>query len=265
MAFRSANLAIHAIKFNSAVSCDFLDMYNNFIDKEIKSSKEGPKNRTFAPSQMRCDRVSWFRLRGVEPDKIKEPDRTLSFTAEIGTACHETIQDRLIRNMKDDWITVNQWIEQNPEFFKDYDMDLDTSRGNETLIELRKPFPVRFACDGIVRFQDKIRLLEIKTSEFSSWNDLTEPKPQHLDQIKCYSTLLHIPDVLFLYEDRQYGDFKCFEVQVTEFEQDALRERMQRIMDLADACIAPEGLPVGDSWCTSSMCPYYKTCQSWGR
>ena len=174
MAFRNANLAIHAIKFNSAVSCEFLEMYNDLTDKEIREDKEGPKNRTFAPSQMRCDRISWFRLRGVEPDKIREPDKALAFTAQVGTCCHEEIQNRLIRNLGTDWITVQHWVDQNPEVFKDYDMDLDTSKGNETLIDLRHPYPVRFACDGIIRFNDKIRLLEIKTSEFSSWNDLIE-------------------------------------------------------------------------------------------
>ena len=265
MAFRNANLAIHSIKFNSATSSDFLDMYTGLLDNEIKNKNEGPKQRTFAPSQMRCDRVSWFRLRGVQPDKIKEPDKTLSFTAEVGTSCHENIQKRLIENLGKDWVTVQSWVDDNPMYFLDYDMDLDTSRGNETLINMRHPYPVRFACDGIVRFKDKIRLLEIKTSEFSSWNDLIEPKPEHLDQIKCYSTLLHIPDVLFLYQERQYGGLKCFEVTVSETEQEELRTRMSRIMELVDACIAPDGLPVGDKWCSYNMCPYYKKCQEWGR
>lgn len=265
MAFRNANLALHMIKFNSAVSCDFLDAYNAIVDKEIIEKNEGPKQRTFAPSQMRCDRVSWFRLRGVDPDKISQPDRGLTFTADVGTACHENIQNRLIRDLGEDWITVQQWVDANPDFFNDYDMTLDTSRGNETLIELRKPFPVRFACDGIIKFQNKVRLLEIKTSEYNSWNDLTEPKPKHLDQIKCYATLLHIPDVLFLYQERNYGECKCFEVTVSESEQAALKERMTHIMELVDANIAPDGLPIGDDWCSPSMCPYHAKCKEWGR
>lgn len=265
MSFRNANLSAHMITFNSADSCDFLEMYNNLLDDEIRHKNEGPKQRTFAPSQMRCDRVSWFRLRGVEPDKIREPDRALSFTAEVGTACHENIQTRLIDSLGKDWISVQSWVDDNPEYFIDYSMTLDTSRGNETLIDMKYPYPVRFACDGIIRFKDKVRLLEIKTSEFSSWNDMIDPKQEHLDQIKCYATLLHIPDVLFLYQERNYGGFKCFEVQVTDQEQSELKTRMSRIMELADACIAPEGLPIGDKWCTPSMCPYYKKCQEWGR
>lgn len=263
MAFRSANLTAHMIKFNSAVSSDFLDLYLSIVDQEIVDKNLEPKHKTFAPSQMRCDRMSWFRLRGTEPDRIAVPDKGLNFTAQIGTACHEMIQKRLINKLGDDWISVKQWISMNPESFSDYDMNI-TEKEYESMIELKKPYPVRFACDGIIRFKDKIRLLEIKTAEFSSLNDLTRPKEKHMDQIKCYSTLLHIPDAIFLYCDRQYGDLKCFEVIVTDYEQRQMREKMNKVMESVETNIAPQGLPKGDPDCTSNMCPYYKKCQEWG-
>lgn len=264
MAFRSANITAHLVKFNSAVSSDFLDMYENLLDEEIKAQNNGPKHRTFAPSQMRCDRVSWFRLRGTPPDKIKSPDRGLDFTAKIGTACHEIIQERLSAKLGSDWVSPEEWIAVNPEKFQDYDMSFRYKQ-HETLIDMKAPYPVRFACDGIIRFQNKIRLLEIKTIDFSALQDLIEPMPKHLDQIKCYATLLHIPDALFLYEDRQYGDMKCFEIHISENESDDLRARMTRIMELAEANIAPDGLPYGDPACGSNMCPYYAVCKQWGR
>lgn len=264
MGFRSLNLSAHMIKFNSAASSDFLQMYTDLIEDEIRNKNAEPKHQTFAPSQMRCDRVSWFRLRGTQPDKIKTPDTGLNFTAQVGTACHEAIQKRLSEHLGSDWISVEEWVDSNPELFSDYEMTLE-HKGFETQIGLVKPYPVRFACDGIMKFQDKVRLLEIKTAEFSSLSDLTGPKEKHLDQIKCYATLLHIPDVIFLYQDRQYGDLKCFEVKVLEYEMDDLRKRMDTIMHLAEVNIAPEGLPVGDPDCTSNMCPYYQKCKEWGR
>ena len=264
MAFRSANLAAHMMKFNSAVSSDFLDWYSNIVDQEIKDSRSHAVHKTFAPSQMRCDRVSWFRLRGTAPDVLKEPDKTLNFTAQVGTACHEMIQKRLIEHLGNDWIPVQSWVNNNPMYFIDYDMDI-TTKGYESTIDLRTPYPVRFACDGIIRFKEQVYLLEIKTSEFSSLQNMTRPKDKHMDQIKCYSTLLHIPRVLFLYEDRTYGDMKCFEVTITEKEQDEVRLKMDRVMDLAEANIAPEGLPVGDPDCSSNMCRYWKKCKEWGR
>lgn len=264
MGFRSANLGAHMIKFNSAVSSDFLDMYTKCIEKEIVESNSEVKHKTFAPSQMRCDRVSWFRLRGTQPDKVNNPDIGLNFTAQIGTACHEAIQARLSKELGSDWISVNRWVEMNPEIFAGYDMEIK-QKGYESLIDLKKPYPVRFACDGIINYQGKIRLLEIKTAEFASLNDLTGPKEKHLDQIKCYSTLLHIPNVIFLYQERTYGDMKCFEITIPEYAQDDIRTRMSNVMHLAEVNIAPDGLPINDPDCTPSMCPYYKKCKEWGR
>lgn len=252
------------MKFNSAVSADFLNLYTSLIEEEIIEENLEPKHKTFAPSQMRCKRVSWFRLRGTQPDRVKSPDITLDFTAQVGTACHEAIQARLSSALQEDWIPVRRYIKTHPEYFSDYDMDIE-EKGYETQLELRSPYPVRFACDGIINFQGKIRLLEIKTAEFSSLNDLTGPKEKHLDQIKCYSTLLHIPDVIFLYQDRQYGEMKCFEVHVSETEWNDVKKQMEEVMYLAEVNIAPEGLPAGDPDCSPSMCPYSQVCKEWGR
>lgn len=264
MAFRTANIAAHMMKFNSAVSSDFLDMYTGLWEDEIRQDSEQPKHKTFAPSQMRCDRVSWFRLRGTQPDKVRTPDIGLNFTAQVGTSCHEAIQERLSTALGSDWISVQEWIDQNTEVFRDYDMEI-TTKGYESMIDLCSPYPVRFACDGIVRFQDKVRLLEIKTSEFSSLNDLTGPKLKHIDQIKCYATLLHIPDVIFLYQERNYGDMKCFEYTVTPMMQEEVRAKMDSVLEAVETNIAPRGLPIGDPDCNPNMCPYAKVCKEWGR
>jgi hypothetical protein len=77
--------------------------------------------------------------------------------------------------------------------------------------------------------------------------------------------LLHIPDVLFLYQDRQYGGLKCFELSISLLDQQAVFDRMSKVLQLVKAHIAPDGLPIGDPWCSPSMCPYYKKCKEWGR
>lgn len=262
MAFRSANLTSKMIKFNSTASCELLDMYSNLVEQELIESSQELKQQTFAPSQMRCDRVSWFRLRGVQPDKVTAPDKGLNFTAEIGIACHEIIQTRLKKKLQSDWIEVEDWVKTNPDLFADYDMTI-TKAGLESRVEMRKPYPVRFGCDGIIRFMNKVWLLEIKTSEPSSLVNLIEPKQKHMDQIRCYSTLLKIPNVLFLYEDRQYGEQKCFEVTITEDDWGATKKKMDNVLDCVQCNIAPDGLPVGDPDCNPNMCPFFKKCKEW--
>lgn len=261
MAFRPLGANGHLIKFNSANSAEFLQMYTDILDNEIKEHNDKPKSKSFAPSSFRCDRYSWFKLRGVQPDAISVPDRTLQFSADIGTACHELIQGRLSEKLGADWINVKDYLDSVPRQFS-YDI---VQKGFESLIEIKEPYPVRFACDGLLRWKDKLYLLEIKTSEFGSFDSLVEPKPKHIDQIKCYCALLDLSNVLVVYQDRQYGGMKCFELTVSETEKKAVLDKMQYIIQMVDANIAPEGLPVGDEHCSSNMCPYYKKCKEWGR
>jgi hypothetical protein len=258
MAFRQANLE-RLIKFNSAASSLFLDEYSRMIDKDIDKENTKP-SQTIAPSSSRCLRKTWFRLRGTEVDKSCSRDRTLQFTAEVGTACHEVIQQRLSRYLGDRWIDVAEYLKAN---VNDHEFEVE-KHGFETRIAF-KDIPIRFACDGVIKLQGVTYLLEIKSSDFGSFDELTAPKPQHIDQVKCYGTMLHIDRVLFLYVDRQYGGLKCFEVVIKQQDKDAVNNNIKHVMDCVDSGLAPEPLPKGDSWCSSAMCPYFKTCAQYGR
>lgn len=261
MAFKSWN-ANHLAKFNTGNSSEFLDRYESFVDYKIKVKAEEPSHQTFSGSSFGCDRRSWFRLKGTVPDDVAIPDKTLNFTAEIGTACHRIIQSNLQEMLDMDWVSVEDYMKvQSYPFQYDIRSDEDSL---ESLVHVYDP-PIRFACDGLIRWKGKIYLLEIKTSEFSSWNDLTEPKSQHVDQIKCYASLLNIHDVLFLYQDRQYGGLKCYEVTITDTDMKAVFDRFRYVQDMVAKNLAPEALPKGHPWCTPSMCPYYHKCAEYGR
>ena len=265
MAFRSW-APQHIAKFNSAASSEFLDFYENYVDEQIKKDAARPSNKTFAASSFRCDRKSWFRLRGVQPDTVTVPDRGLQFTADIGTACHRIIQTNLKAGLKENWLSVSKYLNdlEQTDYKFTYNLKEDED-GLETLVEVTDPYPVRFACDGLIRWNDTIYLLEIKTSEYSSWNDMTDPKEEHIDQVKCYATLLHLDNVLFLYQDRQHGDFKCYELKVTSLDKENIVNRFEHVMKCVKTNLAPDPLPKGDKWCNPSMCPYYKKCSEYGR
>ena len=262
MAFRQLNLD-HLARFNSSASSKFLDKYESYVDSVLIERSKEKSHKTFAPSAFRCDRRSWFRLRGVDPDEIRTPDRVMDFSAEMGTACHRMIQTNLKNLLKENWIDVSEYLKENLKIDSEYRCERDES-GLETLIEIDNP-PVRFACDGIVKIDGQYYLLEIKSSEYSSWNDLTDPKPHHVDQVKCYCTLLNLDKVIFMYIDRQYGGIKCFEESVTSLDKINISERFEYVQRMVESNLAPEGLPVGDRWCTPNMCPYYKKCQEYGR
>ena len=257
MSFHTADFQ-HLSKFNSAVSCHFISDYENYVKSKIELEKSEPKSQMFAPSSIRCKRISWFRLRGVQPDVNKDPDLTLNFTADIGTSCHRIIQENLINLYKDSWIPVADYLSK---VCPDYEYKLEEV-GFETQVEIQNP-PVRFSCDGILFLDNKYYLLEIKTASYSSFDQLTGPKPEHMDQIRCYSTLLRLPNVLVLYVDRQYGSLKCFEISVSLEDMENVNAMFRDVQNSVKSMIAPPKLPANDPWCTPSHCLYYRKCQEW--
>lgn len=257
MSFHTADFQ-HLAKFNSATSCHFIDDYEAHVKSKIQALNAEPKSQTFAPSSVRCKRISWFRLRGVQPDVNSDPDLALNFTADIGTACHRIVQENLVELYKDRWIPVAHYFEM---FKPAYEYKLEEN-GFETQVEVLDP-PVKFACDGILFLNNKYYLLEIKTSSYSTFDQLTGPKPEHIDQIKCYATLLNIENVLVLYVDRAYGTLKCFEITVSLEDMCETKQMFEDVQSFAKTMIAPPRLLKNDSWCTPSHCLYYKKCQEW--
>lgn len=249
---------VHLAPFNSANSSDFLDLYNNAVDETILEGESKTPSRTFAPSSIRCKRVSWFRLRGVEPEQESSVDRTLNFTATVGTACHQTIQENLSRKLGKDWIDAEDYLAKANLPYK----YACRKNGYETQIEIFEPVPIKFAPDGIIFWKGKYWLLEIKTSEYSSFDKLTDPKPQHIDQIKCYATLLNIHNALVLYQDRMYGGLKCFEVSITESDMKQIWDMFKEVQDCVAKNVAPPK-PEDKKNCNPSMCRYYNRCKEW--
>ena len=262
MGFRSANLD-HVATFNSAISHDLIEIYNNQLDEDIRYKSSCIPSRTFAPSSMRCKRKSWFRLRGDDPDSLPTCDRVLEFNAAIGTACHEMIQGRLISALKShdkfEWVDVESYLQSiYPE-----DRYECSKYGYETRIHIFHP-PIKFSCDGLLKSSSEYYLFEIKSCEYSAWNDLTEPKSEHIDQFNIYCTLLKINKGLFFYVDRQYGGIKCYEHQVPMNVQSKVFSDMKEVQEYAEFQIAPQGLPSGDPWCKPQMCPYFHKCREYG-
>lgn len=244
-------------RYNSAISSDFLNLYESALDEVILDGETKTPSRTFAPSQIKCKRVSWFRLRGVQPEQEEVVDRALNFTAQIGTACHQKIQEILSTKLSQNWIDVEEYLKSEPRPY-----EYTCVKGDyETKIEIIDP-PVKFAPDGLLLYKGQYRLLEIKTSEYSSFEKLTEPKPQHIDQVKCYCTLLGLHNALVVYQDRIYGSLKCYEVNVTDADMQQMWDMFKEVQDCVKKNIAP-AKPENTRYCSPSYCRYYNKCKEW--
>jgi CRISPR/Cas system-associated exonuclease Cas4 (RecB family) len=249
---------VNQSRFNSITSCNFLEDYNEFVSQQILNEELRQPSMTFAPSAVRCKRISWFRLRGVAPEQEVNVDKTLNHIAQVGTACHRIIQQNLMALLGDDWLDVETYL--NSQHLP-YEYTC-TKNETETLVVIQDP-PIKFAPDGIIRYQGKTYLLEIKTSEFSSFEKLDAPKPHHIDQIKCYGTILNLHDAIVIYQDRQYGAVKCYEFHITDADMKSTWNMFKEVQECVRTNIAPPKLPKGDKWCNRAHCRYYNKCQEW--
>ena len=256
MGFRKLD-AKEACQFNSTLTSNLVFQYESFLNKKIENEIIRTRSQTFAPSGFRCARQQWFRLRGVDPDKPKKVDRSLDFTAFLGTCCHERLQSHIKEMLPTAWVELADYLETKPEIKEKVVLEKD---GYETKVSMNSP-PVRFACDGILKIEDKYYLLEIKTSEGSSFSHLTGPKPNHVDQVNCYCALLDIEDVIMIYQERNYGTVKSYQFSVPKYQRTEILHKMKYIMECVDNNIAPEKLPYGDLSC--SGCSYQSKCKLW--
>lgn len=265
MAFRTADFR-HLAKFNSATSSKLLDAYEEIRKQRILKDASEPSSRTFAPSSFRCERKCWFRIRGVQPDAPSIPDTSMDFMAEIGTACHGVIQRNLVEGLITsesgiEWIDVETYL-NSIQFGDTYEYTVERN-GYETMVEITKPYPIRFSVDGLLRIGERYYLFEVKTAEHASFESLVEPKAQHVDQVTSYCAILRLDAVLFLYQDRQYGDIKVYEVNVADSAKQLVFDKMDRVLDMVEKNLAPEGLPSrDDTWC--KYCDYRLKCSQWG-
>lgn len=259
MAFKQASFN-RCVRFNSEASSNLLYAYENAVDAKIRNEQSEIRHKTFAPSQFRCDRLSWFRLRGTEPDKLRVPDRSLEFRAMLGTACHRDIQSNLKAMLKDDWIALSDYLKINNFLNAEAEESPDSL---ESFITINDP-PVRFACDGLIRWNGNYALIEIKSVEASVWDELLQPLPEHKDQITCYGALLRIHKVFMLYVNRISGEIKCFEVDLDVYATEQVLTRMRYVQDMVAKTLAPAGLGRKDKWCNENYCPYYYKCKEYG-
>lgn len=260
MAFTQAHSTLIG-RFNSTRSCELLEAYDSYRDSKIQKNISRVASKTIAPSAFRCARRCWFRLRGAEPDTLKNPDKILDFSANLGTACHTIMQTDLKNMLGCDWLDVTTYLD-TINFKARYKYTLkSTDNSLETRISIESP-PINFSCDGIIRWKGEIYLLEIKTCDYGTFQDLISPKAEHIDQVKLYASLLQLSNVIFIYQDRVYGNIKVYEYEVTRSDVKYVNDTIQYILDCVDAQVAACRLPRGDKWCIN--CPYTVKCKEWG-
>ena len=203
----------------------------------------------------------YFQIVGAEQDKDRSNSCMVGI-CESGTDRHERIQDAVC-HMKDfgidcEYISVADFVTQNNLT----DLEIKEQKGFETKL-YNKRYNISFMCDGIIKYRGKYYILEIKTESIYKWQNRKDVAEEHLSQGTAYSVSFGIDEVIFLYENRDNCDKKCFLLVVTpEMKMELVSKIEQCDQFVAEFKVPPKPTDLPRSVCT--YCGYKSECKKVG-
>lgn len=208
---RSALKNICKLIEESQVEVAVQDAFLRDLKRSIELTDEQNARKpsmSYKPSSMQCMRNMYYQRIGIEPDK-GTANSCLIGICESGTDRHERVQNAVSR-MKDngidcEYIDVGKFVrERNLQ-----DIAIVGKQGNETKL-YNTTYNISFLCDGIIRYKGHYYILEIKTESVYKWTNRTGVDPSHENQATAYSISLELPEVIFLYINRDNCDMKAY-------------------------------------------------------
>lgn len=196
------------------VEQSFVNDLSYTIECIDKKNKRIP-SKTFKPSSIgSCKRNIYFQLTGAKQDEGRS-SYTLIGICESGTDRHIRLQEAIC-SMKDfgidcEFIDIADFV----KYRNLTDIEIIEKSGIETKC-YNKRYNISFLTDGIIRYCGKYYILEIKTEMAHKYYEHKNVRPEHIPQGVTYYLSFGIPDVLYLYENRDSLDKKAFHFVATE-------------------------------------------------
>lgn len=229
---------------------------------ELTSFKKKRKpSKTYKPSSMNCIRQSYYQIVGKEPDE-GTTNYSLIGICNSGTDIHERIQLAVSLMQTNDidcgYMDVGEFVKQRN---LDY-LDIVSKNGFETKL-YHKKLNMSFMCDGIIRYKGHYYILEIKTESSYKFMNRKDVDEAHNNQAVAYSLAFDIPEVLFIYINRDVLDMKAFLYTVT----DEMKENLIGYIEECDSYInklvtPPKPETIVKKYCT--YCAYKTQCRKDG-
>lgn len=229
---------------------DILTEITNTISYHTKSI---PKPN-YKPSSIDCIRKMFFIKKSLEPAE-SFIDANLIGIQESGTDRHKRIQDYIKKSKNIEFISVVDYVKENNldyltiNSFNEYETHLYDSR-----------YDLSFMADGLIRFKDKIYILEIKTMSNSKFYSCIGVFEKHVEQAACYSISFGIDNIIFIYENRDCLNKKVYRYRMTVLDKKGILNKINNCNKfLARDVIPPKPVEAGGSFC--QYCNYRGYCK----
>jgi CRISPR/Cas system-associated exonuclease Cas4 (RecB family) len=226
------------------------------IEQEFNEADRLPSNY-YSPSGMNCSRAMFYKSSGVSAEQEKKNMSTIGIL-ESGTDRHLRIQQYFIKSKTFKYLDVSSYIESQGDALKHLKVVRKSENGVETMV-LDTRYGIQFLADGLIEYDGKIYVLEIKTETSYKYQSRKGIAPEHLTQGITYSICFGLDDILFLYECRDNCDKKIYHFKPTE------QMKKDYVLDKIALCDEAKktGIPpvVDRELMNCRYCKYKKRCQ----
>lgn len=207
----------------------FIKGYEAAVRRQEERERQPVPTEYFRPSSMYgCERMLFFmRVHGGAGD-VEEAEVNLVEICNSGTDRHLRIQ-HLVEDMEG--VTCLD-LEEVVKEARQKGINTEFVGWNEDHTEARcknEDLSIFFQPDGVIRFQGKEVILEIKTESTYQHSKRYEPKLDHKFQATCYGMGLGIDYILFFYEDRNFCGKKAYLWKITDEMREAVLNKIHNV------------------------------------
>lgn len=237
----------------------FLENLKRSIELQDSANKR-PPSQYYKPSSMNCIRNMYYTRTGAEQDN-ELPTFTNIGICNSGTDIHLRIQNA-VAYMKEcgfdcEYVDVAQYVKVH----KLKDIQVVSHQGMETKL-LNTKYGISFLCDGIIKYKRHYYILELKTESSFKFMRRDGVNPQHYNQVTCYSLSLGLPEVIFVYINRDNLDMKSYKFVPT----DEMKQDIIGMIENCESYVKNGAVPPKPSISakTCEYCPHKNKCRKEG-
>lgn len=223
-----------------------------------EDKNRGKPSNYYKPSSMNCIRNMYYTRTSADIDDTGS-SYSMWGICNSGTDIHERVQ-RAVDDMKNNGIDC-EYVDV-ADFVKQRGLNhltIISKNGMETKLR-DENLKLSFLCDGIIRYKSHYYILELKTESASKWYNREGVDPKHYHQGTAYSIEMQLPEVLFVYINRDIFDMKGFMFVPTDDMKQDLIGQIDECESYVSRMIAPpkpENLPK----MTCEWCAYKEICR----
>ena len=191
---------------------DFLNDLKRSIEMNDEKGWRKP-SETYKPSSMKCIRNMYYQRIGADTDPGSANYMSVGI-CNSGSDIHERIQNAVL-HMKEngiecEYINVADFVRTRELNDIEIVKEPDFEKGEYETKLFHKKFIMSFLCDGIIRYHNHYYILELKTESLYKWQGRKDVDPIHYAQGTAYSIAFNLPEVIFVYINRDLLDMKAY-------------------------------------------------------